>query len=175
MDSWKDPMTFIEAYVAEFAHEMATTRALLSRVPEARADWRPHSKSRPLGELAQHIANLVGYAQLIVRHTEWDTSASGGGQPALAPFSSTAALLASFDANVASARAALAATTDAEMAVPWALKRGSAVIVALPRAVALRTFLLNHLVHHRGQLSVYLRLLDVPLPPVYGPTADEAR
>jgi uncharacterized damage-inducible protein DinB len=168
-------MTFVEAYLAEFGQEMATTRTLLARVPEARAEWRPHPKSRPLGELAQHIANLVGYAELIVRHTEWDASVSGGGQPALAPFSSTAALLASFDANVAAARTAIAAVTDAEMAVPWALKRGSTVIFALPRAVALRTFLLNHLVHHRGQLSVYLRLLDVPLPSVYGPTADEAR
>jgi uncharacterized damage-inducible protein DinB len=168
-------MTFVDAYVAEFGQEMATTRALLARVPEARAEWRPHPKSRPLGELAQHIANLVGYAEPIVRRTEWDASASGGAQPAMAPFSSTAALLASFDANVISARAAIAAATDAEMAEPWALKRGSTVIFALPRAVALRTFLLNHLVHHRGQLSVYLRLLDVPLPSVYGPTADEAR
>jgi len=168
-------MTLVEAYLAEFDQEMRTTRAMLARVPESRADWRPHPRSRPLGELAQHVANLVGYAELIVRQTERDVSAPPGGQPALAPFSSTAALLASFDANVASAHAALAGATDAEMAVPWALKRGSTVVFSLPRAVALRTFLLNHLIHHRGQLSVYLRLLDVPLPSVYGPSADEAR
>jgi uncharacterized damage-inducible protein DinB len=165
-------MTLVGAYLAEFEQEMTTTRALLARVPEAQKEWRPHPKSRPLGELAQHVANLVRYAEPIVRQVELDASAPGGGQPA---FSTTAALVAAFDANVASARAALATTTDAELAVPWALKRGSTVIFSLPRAVALRTFLLNHLVHHRGQLSVYLRLLDVPLPPIYGPTADEAR
>lgn len=168
-------MTFAEAYLAEFDQEMQTTRALLARVPEARAEWRPHPRSRPVGELAQHIANLVGYAELIVRHTERDASAPPGGQAGIAPFSTTAALLSSFDANVGTARAAIAASSDAEMAVPWALKRGATVLFSLPRAVALRTFLLNHLIHHRGQLSVYLRLLEVPLPPVYGPTADGAR
>ena len=166
---------FVDFSLPEFEHEMLTTRALLSRVPEARAEWRPHPKSRPLGELAQHVANLVGFAELIVRQTERDVAPPGAPPVVSVPFTTSAALLASFDANVVSARAAIAGVTDAELMVPWSLKRGGVPFFTLPRAAALRSFLLSHLIHHRGQLSVYLRLLDVPLPPVYGPTADEAR
>lgn len=166
---------FIDFYLPEFEHEMVTTRAVLARVPEARADWRPHPKSRPLGELAQHAANLVGFAELIVRQTERDVAPVGGPPVVPVAFTSSAALLASFDANVVAARAAIAGATDAELMVPWSLKRGGAPFFTLPRAAVLRSFLLSHLIHHRGQLSVYLRLLDVPLPPIYGPTADEAR
>lgn len=166
---------YIDFYLPEFDHEMETTRRVLARVPEARAEWRPHSKSRPLGELAQHVANLVGFGELIVRQTERDVAPPGGPPVVSVPFTTSAALLQSFDANVASARAAIAGATDADLMVSWSLKRGGVPFFTLPRAAVLRSFLLSHLIHHRGQLSVYLRLLDVPLPAIYGPTADEAR
>ena len=166
---------FVDFYLPEFEHEMKTTRAVLARVPEAKAEWRPHPKSRPLGELAQHVANLVGFAELIVRQTERDVAPIGAPPVVTVPFTTSTALLASFDANVVSARAAIAGATDAELMVPWSLKRGGIPFFTLPRAAVLRSFLLSHLIHHRGQLSVYLRLLEVPVPPIYGPTADESR
>jgi uncharacterized damage-inducible protein DinB len=166
---------FAEILVPEFDHEMRTTRTVLARVPEAQADWKPHPKSTSLGGLAQHIANLVGFGELIVHQTERDVSPPGGPPIVSVPFTSTAALLATFDAHVITARGAILAASDAELLVPWALKRGGKILFSLPRASVLRSFLVSHVIHHRGQLSVYLRLLDVPLPPIYGPTADEAR
>jgi len=168
-------VTYIETYLPEFEQEMLTTRAILARVPGARAEWRPHSKSRPLGELAQHIANLVGFGELIVTATERDVHPPGGAPVVSEEFTSPEALLASFDRNVAATRAALQRTSEADLAVSWSLKRQGVAFFTLPRWAVLRSFLLSHLIHHRGQLSVYLRLLDVPLPSVYGPTADEPR
>lgn len=168
-------MTYLEHYIPEFDHEMQTTRAVLARVPETRADWRPHPKSTPLGQLAQHVANLVGFGELIVTSTERDVHPPGGTPVATVAFTTTEALLASFDRNVATTRAALQRATESDLTVPWSLKRQGVAFFTLPRAAVLRSFLLSHLIHHRGQLSVYLRLLDVPLPSIYGPTADEAR
>ncbi len=168
-------MNYLEYYVPEFDHEMQTTRAVLARVPEAHAEWRPHPKSTPLGQLAQHIANLVGFGELILTATERDVHPPGGSPVATVAFTTSEALLASFDLNVAATRAALLRTPEADLLVPWSLKRQGVAFFTLPRAAVLRSFLLSHVIHHRGQLSVYLRLLDVPLPPIYGPTADEAR
>lgn len=166
---------FTDFYLPEFDHEMQTTRALLARVPEVKADWRPHPKSTPVGTLAQHITNLVGFGEQIVQGRERDVNPPGGPSYTPVPFTTTAAMLGAFDANVQSARAAIARATDEELLLSWTLKNGTAVFFSMPRAAVLRTYLLNHLIHHRGQLSVYLRLLDVPLPSSYGPTADEAR
>lgn len=166
---------YLESYLPEFDHEMQTTRAVLARVPEAGAGWRPHPKSRPLGELAQHIANLVGFGELIVTTAERDVHPPGGMPVVSEEFTSADALLASFDRNVAATRAALQRAAEADLDAPWSLKRQGVAFFTLPRWAVLRSFLLSHLIHHRGQLSVYLRLLDVSLPSIYGPTADEQR
>jgi len=166
---------FADFYLPEFDHEMATTRRVLARVPDAQAGWRPHPKSTPLGTLAQHVTNLVGFGALIVQTHERDVAPTGGPAYTPVPFTTTADMLAAFDANVASARAAIAGADDAALMESWTLRRGAQVFFSLPRAAALRSYLLSHTIHHRGQLSVYLRLLDVPVPSIYGPTADEAR
>ncbi len=166
---------FLEYYLGEFDHEVQTTRSLLARVPDASASWRPHPKSTPLGTLAQHITNLLAFGALIAEATERDVAPVGGPPYTPVPFTTTAAMLDAFDANVAASRVAIAGLTAAALLQPWSLKAGGHTFFSMPRAAVLRTYLLNHVIHHRGQLSVYLRLLDVPLPSIYGPTADEAR
>jgi uncharacterized damage-inducible protein DinB len=160
-------MTLAEMFLPEFEMEMATTRRLLERVPDGKGDWKPHVKSFPLGHLAQLVARMPAWITQIVRETRLDLSA--GAQYSL---ETTATLLAEFDQNVAGAKAALAATSDADFQVPWSLAAGERVLMTMPRVAVVRQTI-NHLVHHRGQLTVYLRLVDVPLPSIYGPTADE--
>jgi uncharacterized damage-inducible protein DinB len=161
-------MALNEMLLPEFDQEAATTRLLLERVPAKDAGWKPHPKSATLGNLAVHVANLASWLGSTLTATALDLAVA----PTPAPFTTTAALLATFDANVASSRAALAKAADADFAVPWSLKSGDQVFFTLPRAVIVRSFVLSHLIHHRAQLGVYLRLRDVPLPPCYGPTAD---
>lgn len=165
-------MSISESLLPEFDHEMATTRTLLERVPEDRATWQPHTKSTAVGALAVHIANLVSLAPRVISQTEVDMNPPDG--PGFTPpqFTSTAALLAMFDKNVGDARAAIEAVRDTELSTSWSLKSGGNAIFTMPRAAVLRMFLMNHIIHHRGQLSVYLRELSVPLPSIYGPTAD---
>jgi len=162
-------MPLVDALLPEFDHEMTTTRRLLERLPEDKFDWKPHAKSFSLGQLAQHVATIPMWGSVTVTQTELDVSA-GAQPPAM---KTRAELLAAFDQNVSTTRAALSGKSDAELMVPWSLKSGSHTIFSLPRAGVWRSFVLSHLVHHRGQLSVYLRLLDVPLPSIYGPSADE--
>lgn len=156
--------------LAELDREMGATRRVLGRVPDASLDWRPHPRSRSLGELATHLADLPGWAAVIATTTEFDL---GDQPPSLVAEASVGALLARHDANVARVRASLIGQSEAELAMPWKLTRGGRPVLTVPRAVAIRAQLFGHVAHHRGQLTVYLRLLDVPLPPVYGPTADE--
>ncbi len=163
-----------EILLSQFDHEMQTTRDVLARVPEAQADWKPHPRSTPLGTLAQHIANLVGFGAMIVHLEERDVSPPGGPPHAPVPFTGTGALLAAFDAGVQATRDALAGASDAALLVPWTLKAQGKALFSMPRASVLRSYMISHMIHHRGQLTVYLRLLDVPLPPIYGPTADQA-
>ena|SRR2546425_1957849 len=160
-------MTIAESLLPEFDQEMATTRRLLERVPSDKAAWRPHPKSFPLGHLAQLVARMPGWLTSMLRNTEINLATSPGYS-----FETTPSLLAEFDRNVREARAALASAKDADFTVPWSLKHGDHVIMTMPRSAVVRTHI-NHLVHHRGQLSVYLRMNDVPLPSIYGPTADE--
>jgi len=152
----------------EFDQEAAATRLLLERVPGKDATWKPHPKSASLGDLAVHVANLTAWLGMTLTSTELDLAVS----PHPAPFTTVEALLATFDINVASSRAALVKASDADFAGPWSLKSGDQVYFTLPRAVVVRSFVLSHLIHHRAQLGVYLRLRDVPLSPCYGPTAD---
>ena len=165
-------MSIAESLLPEYDHELATTRRLLERVPEAEFDWKPHPKSMALGVLAGHIANLPFWLSATLKAPFYDL-ATGDPEATLAPPPSRQALLDGFDEKVKAARAALAATSDAEMMARWALKQGGQELFSMPRVAAVRSFVMNHLIHHRGQLSVYLRLKDVPLPPIYGPTADE--
>lgn len=165
-------MTIAQSLLPEFDHEMETTRTLLERVPDAQGGWKPHPKSMTLGRLAVHLAELPGWALMALQQAELDLNPPGG--PTYTPprFESTAALLTLFNANVRNARAALAAATDAQMMVTWTLKNGGKTVFSLPRGAVFRSFVMNHGIHHRGQLSVYLRLQNVPLPSIYGPTAD---
>jgi uncharacterized damage-inducible protein DinB len=159
----------IDALLPEFDHEMTLTRKLLERVPEDQFDWKPHAKSMSLGVLSSHLASLPTFAAVTMRGSELDVS--GFAPPATAR--SRPELLATFDGTVAAARAALAGRTDAELMAPWTLKNGTHTIFSMPKAGVVRSLVLNHIVHHRGQLTVYLRLRDVPLPSIYGPSADE--
>ena len=160
-------MPIADTFLPEFDQEMATTRRVLERVPSDKATWKPHTKSFALGHLAQLLAWMPGWITTTLRETELNLLGGGGYS-----FEKTEALLELFDRNVEEARGALAAATDTDFAVPWSLKRGEQVIFTLPRVVVIRQHI-NHLVHHRGQMSVYLRLIDVPVPSIYGPTADE--
>ena len=160
-------MSISETLVAEFDQEMATTRRVLERVPSDKGAWKPHAKSFPLAHLAQLVSGMPGWITNMLR----ETSLNLAGLPGYSQ-EKTETLLAAFDKNVKEARAAIAGSKDADYQVPWSLEFGDRVIMTLPRAVAVRQTV-NHLVHHRGQLTVYLRLLDVPIPPIYGPTADE--
>ena len=158
--------------LSEVDREMGATRRVLVRVPDAHLSWRPHERSMTLGRLTTHIASLPGWLATIVRANAFDL-ADVPAEP-IADLSTTA-VLARFDAAAADARRALADITDARLLEPWTLRKDGHDLVSAPRVVALRTEGLYHLTHHRGQLTVYLRLLDVPLPPIYGPTADEGR
>lgn len=165
-------MTLKDALLPEFDHEMATTRRLLERVPDADFSWTPHEKSMTLGRLAAHIANIPYWCSLMLDTTvfELDTLPPDTQRQLAATRS---ALVTEFTAKVTAARAKLAAATDAELLTPWTLKKGGQEMFTMPRISALRGFVMNHIIHHRGQLSVYLRLRNVPIPPIYGPTADE--
>jgi uncharacterized damage-inducible protein DinB len=166
-------MAMRDALLPEYDHEMGTTRRLLQRTPEAELGWKPHEKSRSLGQLAGHIAHIPEWCHAILEHSSFEGSGVGSDLRAPSP-ESVAALLTAFDKKVAEARVGLAVAADAELLSPWTFTRGDQEIFTLPRAAALRSFVMNHLIHHRGQFSVYLRLRNVPLPAIYGPTADEA-
>ena len=166
-------MAIADVLLPEFDHEMSITRKLLARVPEAQADWRPHPRSQSFGELALHVAGIPGYATAVLTQADLDVNPPGAAPAARPAFESTAGVLERFDGHVARARAALAATSDEQMVTPWALKNGGHTIISRPRAAMLRALALSHMIHHRGQLSVYLRLQDIPVPSIYGPSADE--
>jgi uncharacterized damage-inducible protein DinB len=151
----------------EFDQEMASTRKLLERVPAEKGQWKPHEKSFALGHLAQLVAWIPGWITRSLREPHIDL-AKGAGYS----FETTDVLLRLFDDNVAKARESLATVTGLALDEPWSLKHGENVLFTSPRGEVVRNHL-NHLIHHRGQLTVYLRLVDVPLPQVYGPTADE--
>ncbi len=165
-------MALRDALLPEFDHEMATTRRLLERVPDAELGWKPHERSMTLGRLAAHIANLPYWCSVTLETTVFELdSLPPDSQRQLAD--SSVALVKEFDGKVAAARGKIAAALDAELLTPWTLKKSGQEMFTMPRISALRSFVMNHIIHHRGQLSVYLRLKNVPLPSIYGPTADE--
>lgn len=166
-------MPLVDALLPEFDHEFATARKLIERVPDADLSWKPHEKSMSLGQLAGHVANLAFWCTMTLSKDFYDLAANSDPEARLDPPASRDELVKTFDDKVKTARGQLAQTTDAQMLAPWSLKHGDQVIFTMPRIAALRSFVMNHMIHHRGQLSVYLRLKNVPLPSIYGPTADE--
>jgi uncharacterized damage-inducible protein DinB len=167
-------MSVAQMLLPEFDNEMKTTRRVLERVPEDKMGWQPHEKSMTLGRLAGHLAELAGWGAYTLENDSLDLAP--GGVPSFKPLDSRSRqeVLDVFDANVKKTRAALEqASDDSAFGKPWTLQMGERVIFTLPRGAVLRTMLFSHIVHHRGQLSVYLRLNDVPVPSIYGPSADE--
>jgi uncharacterized damage-inducible protein DinB len=163
-------MNLIETITAELQHEAATTRKMLERVPQEAFSWKPHEKSMSLGQLAGHVANLhQTWLTTTLTEDEYDLNHS---QPLKAD--SVEEILQAFEQGIARAFELLAAQTDERLFTSWRLRKGDQVIFELPRWVVIRSMVINHIVHHRGQLSVYLRLRNVPLPAIYGPSADEA-
>ena len=160
----------IDVLIAEFEHEARTTRKHLERLLGDRLDWRPHEKSFTARGLASHVVECVSWAPSIFRRDELDFDPATY-KPYFA--ASVPDLLKAFDDKVAEGKQALAAVTDADLMRPWRLTILGKVRFEKPKAVVFRDFTLSHLIHHRGQLSVYLRLLNVPVPGSYGPTADE--
>jgi uncharacterized damage-inducible protein DinB len=163
-------VSIADSLLPEFDHEMAVTRKVLERVPEDKFEWTPHPKSMSMVALATHVATIPSWGLPTLTETELDL----GGQNQNTAVTSRADLLSRFDRNVAGTRAALIGKTDAEMMTIWSLKNNGQKLFTMPRASVWRGFVLNHLVHHRAQLGVYLRLNDVPVPAMYGPSADEA-
>ena len=164
-------MAIVDALLPEFDHEMATTRRLLDRVPEANLSWKPHEKSMTLGQLAGHLANIPYWCSATLDVSVLDLDTIADARPKTP--ASRASLLEEFDSKVAAARKRLTEATDPSFLAPWTLTKGDQEFFTMPRISAIRSFVMNHSIHHRGQLSVYLRLNDVPVPPMYGPTADE--
>ena len=160
-------MNFAESLLLEFDMEMASTRKAIERVASDKGAWKPHPKSFSLGHLTQLVATMPGWIATMATQPELDLAAA----PSYS-LQSTESLLARFDTLVAEARAAIAVLKDADVATPWSLKHGERVLMTSPRGTTIRQTV-NHLIHHRGQLTVYLRLVDVPVPSIYGPTADE--
>ncbi len=162
-------MPIADMLISELEREAKTTRRVLERVPDDKLTWKPHVKSMTLGRLALHVATIPGSISGMARLDSYDV-ANFSEPPAV---ESTAAILAAVDRSVAQAKADLAATDDAAMMKNWSFNMGGQPIMTVPRIGVYRSVLLNHLYHHRGQLTVYLRLLDVPVPSIYGPSADE--
>jgi uncharacterized damage-inducible protein DinB len=161
-------MTIAETILPEFDTEMNTTRRVIERVPSEKGQWKPHEKSFSIGHLTQLVATMPGWLVSIAQGKNIDLASGGRGYT----YETTENLLATFDKLVAEARAAIAATSDEDFAKPWSLMMGDKPLLTTPRGDTVRSTI-NHLIHHRGQLTVYLRLLDIPVPSVYGPTADE--
>jgi uncharacterized damage-inducible protein DinB len=162
-------MNIIDVLLTELDQEAVSTSRVLARVPQEQLSWRPHARSMSLGQLALHVATIPGnVAELAARDTMPEPPRFHQPEAATA-----AELVPTLEASVARARQVLGGFDDAQMGAPWRLMSGGREIMAMPRAAVARTIMLNHWYHHRGQLLVYLRMHDVPLPSVYGPTADE--
>jgi uncharacterized damage-inducible protein DinB len=168
-------MSIAQSLLPEFDQEMQNTRKVLERVPDEKWSWKPHEKSGTVGWLAGHIATLPGWATMTVQTEELDYAPVGG--PAYQPpkLDNRKELLAEFDKSVKEARAALEGASDQDLMKGWTLLAGGQKIFTLPRIACIRGFVMNHLIHHRAQLTVYYRLIGVPVPGLYGPSADEAQ
>jgi uncharacterized damage-inducible protein DinB len=165
-------MSIVQTLLPQLDHEMATTRRVLEVVPAADAAWRPHPKSSSLGDLAAHIVLLPLWGKFVAQQPELDLGQPANASVASMPFTTVPELLDRFDRHVRDSRSAIETLSDEAIRETWTLKNRGATVFSLPRMAVLRSFVLSHMIHHRGQLTVYLRLRDVPVPSVYGPTAD---
>jgi uncharacterized damage-inducible protein DinB len=169
----KGPMPLAETLLQEFDQEMKGTRKVLERLPEDRLGWRPHEKSWTVAELATHLLSIPHWGTITLETDSFDIAPEGGPPPSPKTFTTVAEALERFDGHATKARAGLAACADDQLAADWALLMKGELRFKLPRAAVWRGMVMNHLIHHRAELCVYLRLLDLPLPALYGPSADE--
>ena len=167
-------MSIAASILPEFDMEMATTRRVIERVPDEKLGWKPHEKSMTMGHLAAHLGEMVSWTVPTISEDALDMNAPGGPPYQPPPANSIAEILATFDAYVIAARAAIAGVSDEDFMKNWSLLSGGQTLMTMPRVAVIRTFVMNHIIHHRGQLSVYLRLNDIPVPSIYGPSADES-
>jgi uncharacterized damage-inducible protein DinB len=170
-----DPMTIGQSMLPEFDEEMKNTRKVLERVPDEKWNWKPHDKSGTVGWLACHIATLPGWTTMTIKTEQLDYAPVDGPSYTPPKIENRKDLLAVFDKESSEARAALAAVSDADILKDWTLLAGGQKIFVLPRVACLRGMVMNHLIHHRAQLTVYYRLMGVPVPGLYGPSADEGQ
>jgi uncharacterized damage-inducible protein DinB len=161
-------MSISQSLLPEFDQEMASTRKTLERVPDAKFAWKPHEKSGTMGWLSNHLADMPTWFATTIKQDSVDVANFQPESP-----TSTKQLLDKFDKGVVDARSALVGVSDADLMKPWSLLKSGQVLMTMPRIACLRTLVMNHAIHHRAQLGVYLRLNDIPVPAVYGPSADE--
>jgi len=168
-------MKLNERLLLEFDQEMVNTRKTLERIPEDKFDWKPHEKSMPLGRLSGHLAEMLGWTAETIRKDSLDLAPPG--QPPMQPTvaKSRKQVLELFDKNRADARAALENASDDHLLKSWSLLKGGETLMTMPRMTVIRSFVINHMIHHRAQLGVYLRLNNIPVPSIYGPSADEGQ
>ncbi len=166
-------MTIAQALLPEFDHEMANTRKALERIPNDKLDWRPHEKSFDLRGMLTHMANMPKWSVMTINESSFDMAPEGEEPIKEEPVETVEGALEMFDANVAAAREAIANASDKTLMASWSLLKAGEEVLTFPKVAVLRSFIMNHMIHHRGQLTVYLRLNDLPLPALYGPSADE--
>lgn len=167
-------MAIKEALLPEWDQEMSSMRKVLERVPDDKFGYQPHAKSMSLGRLASHLAELPQWGVSILGADEFDIAPPGAPEYKATTLTSRAELLAAFDQNAKAAREKLSSMDDATYMSQWTFKKGGQTMFVLPKVAVVRSFLMNHMIHHRGQASVYLRMIDVPVPSIYGPSADES-
>lgn len=167
-------MPISDSILSEFDQEMAGTRKTLERVPTEKFDWKPHEKSMSMGGLATHLSNLPSWTTYTLERDSLDLAPGGQQLPPATIPASADELLATFDSNVKTAREVIARTADQDFMKMWQLQRNGVTLMTLPKVAVLRGFVMNHNIHHRAQLGVYLRLNDIPVPSIYGPSADES-
>jgi uncharacterized damage-inducible protein DinB len=168
-------MKITDALLPEFDQEMVNTRKTLERVPDDKLDWKPHPKSFAMGSLATHIVNMLGWTVDTIQKDSFDIAPPGAPPYKEEPVTSNKELLEKFDKNVVAARTAIAGSSDETLLKPWSLLAGGKTLFTMPRIACIRGFVMNHTIHHRAQLGVYLRMNDIPVPGVYGPSADEGQ
>lgn len=166
-------MSYAETILPEFDREMASTRKVLEQVPDDKLNWKVHSKSNTIGWNANHLAEMPGWVEGTLKGLSLDVAPVGGERYQSPKLTSRKEILELFDRNVASARKAIASVKEEELGKIWSLLDGGKPIVTMPRSAVIRTFVLNHAIHHRAILCVYLRLNDIPVPGMYGPSGDD--
>lgn len=168
----ESPTTVGKVYALELQNEATATRKIIERLPEDKFDWQPHEKSMNLARLAGHVVEMIGWTIPTIKQDELDFSKMDYTPPV---YTKTSELLDKFDKNIADATEALSNVSDEDMAKQWTLRNGEQVYFTMSRVAVMRSMVMNHIIHHRGQLSVFIRLLDIPVPEIYGPSADEGQ